>query len=367
MAGNYQGVIDYVDQNPSSGADQQILDTYKRAAQIGLTLEEPIAQADYKKAAPIFESLSNELKDVAPELANHYSVSASLASQANLIISFVLSNDYSLANSVAKTFLATMEASPGQAETFGPAMALANNVVAISDNYAAGNFAEAAQLATAYADTIPATHPLKVEFTKIAGNIKDEGAATAINAEGNAALLAGNYQGVIDYVDQNSSGEIDQQILDTYKKAAETGLTLEQPMSQADYGKAAPIFESISEQLKGVSPEIANYYSTGAALADQANTIITSVLLQDYTQANSAAKTFLATLDTDPGREEEFAPAVALARNTVAISDSYAAGDFAEAAQLAADYAETIPAGHPLKAEFTKIAEDIRGEEATAA
>jgi hypothetical protein len=367
MAGNYQGVIDYVDQNPSSGTDQQILDTYKRAAQIGLTLEQPMSQADYKEAAPIFESLSKELKVVAPELASHYSTGASLANQANFIITSVLSNNYTLANSTAKTFLTTMEANPGLAETFGPAMALANNVVAISDNYAAGNFAEAAQLATAYADTIPATHPLKAEFTKIAGNIKDEGAATAIIAEGNVALLAGDYQGVIDYVDQNSSREIDQQILDTYKKAAEIGLTLGQPMLQAEYDKAAPIFDSLSDQLKGVSPELAYHYSTGAALANQANTIITSVLSNDYTQANSSAKTFLATLDATPGREEEFSPAVALARNTVAISDSYSAGNLAEAAQLAVAYAETIPEAHPLRAEFSKIAENIRSEQATAA
>ncbi len=368
MAGNYQGIIDYVDQNPSSGTDQQILDTYKRAAQIGLTLEEPMAQADYKTAAPIFESLANELNDVAPELAKHYSVSASLASQANLIISFVLSSDYNLANSVAKTFLATMEASPGQAETFGPAMALANNVVAISDSYAAGNFTEAAKRAEDYAETIPADHPLKAEFNKIAENIRGEEVTAALIAEGNAALWASNYDGIIDYMEANPSDDkAVNNVYKTYKQAALHGIDLRQAMDDGDYSKAATAFTSLSTVLKNVVPELASHYSIGATLANQANSIITSVLSSDYTQANSAAKTFLATLDANPGREEEFGSVMPLARNVVAISNSYASGNLVEAAQLAAAYAETIPASDPLKAEFTKIAEDIRGEQATAA
>jgi hypothetical protein len=183
-------------------------------------------------------------------------------------------------------------------------------------------------------------------------------------ADGNAALMAGDYQGVIDYVDQNPAGnEADQKILNTYKEVALLGIELENASAKGDFGKVATLFESMSNKLEGVSPELADHYSAGADHAHQANTIMSAALLGDHPQAVSVANEFLANMDSTEGQwAGTFDSAVEFAGKVVSISDNYNSGNLAHASKIASDYAAVIPEGHPLKAEFTKIAENIAKE-----
>jgi hypothetical protein len=368
MAGNYQGVIDYVNQNPSSGADQQILYTYKRSAEHGLELDKAIAKGDYGEIASKLKLVSEELQLVAPELAKYYKTGTALASEADIIIKSVLSGNYTLANTMSKAFLETIGEHPEFKEKFHLAVDLARYVVDVSNIYSAGNLLDAAKKSEEYAKTLPADE-LKAAFSNIANNIRNEQSGGILITAGNTALMEGNYQGIINYVEATvgPNTKSDQQVIDTYQDAAQIGLKIKAAMKQEDYTTAAILYGFMADKLQPLTPEVADYYRVSEKLANDASSIISSVKSGDYTQATSSAKAFLATLDSNPDRESEFGKVMPLVRNVVAISDSYASGNLIEAAQLAAAYAETLPASDPLKTEFTKIAENIRLEQTTAA
>jgi hypothetical protein len=376
MAGNYQGVIDYVNQNPSSGADQQIMDTYKRAAEHGLELDKAIAKGDYGEIASKLKLISDELQLVAPVLAEYYKTGITLVSEADIIIKSVLSGNYTLANTMAKAFLETIGEHPEFKEKFHLAVDLARYVVDVSNIYSAGSLLEAAEQAEDYAETLP-PGDLKTAFNSIANNIRNEKSAGLLIAAGNSALMEGNYQGIIDY-DEATVGpnaKSDQQVIDTYQDAAQIGLKIEVAMAQEDYATASPLFGFMADKLQPLAPEVADYYRVGEKLVNEASAITNSIQSDDYAGAITAAQSFLKIAADNPHLAEKFGPAVTslfekatiLANKVVEISDQYNVGNYMEAAQLAAAYAETIPTDHPLRVEFNKIAENIRSEQATAA
>ncbi|MEE9302948.1 MAG: hypothetical protein V3U84_04095, partial [Thiotrichaceae bacterium] len=230
MAGNYQGVIDYVNQNPSSGADQQILDTYKQAAEHGLELEQAIAKGDYGEMAAKLKSISDGLKLVAPELSDYFGTGATLATQADIIIDSILSGNYTLAKPMAEGFLKTLGEHPEFTEKFQSIVDLARYVIDVSNLYSEdGNLTAAAEQADEYAGGLPEGE-LKTAFGAIANNIRNEESAGILILAGNTALTAGNYQGILNHITAMTGPNTatDQAVIDAYEDAANIGLKMEQ-------------------------------------------------------------------------------------------------------------------------------------------
>lgn len=383
MAGNYQGVIDYVNQNPSSGADQQILDTYKQAAEHGLELEQAIAKGDYGEIAAKLKSISDGLKLVAPELSNYYGTGATLASQADIIIDSILSGNYTLAKSMAEGFLKTLGEHPEFTEKFQSIVDLARYVIDVSNLYSKdGNLTAAAEQADEYAGRLPEGE-LKTAFGAIANNIRNEESAGILILAGNTALTAGNYQGIITHITAMTGPNTatDQAVIDAYEDSANIGLKMEQALTTANqtlstesYAKAATYFGFLADKLQPFAPEVANDYRVGETLTQTASTITQAVQSGDYPGAIAAAQSYQAILADNPDIGEKFptlsslfGPATNLANHVVLIAEHYNAGNLTGATQLAETYANTLPSGGLKDAFSNIIAEIIKTEDAKAA
>jgi len=364
MDGKYQEVIDFVNQNPSSGADQQILDTYKQAAEHGLELEQAIAKGDYGEIASVLKLMSGDLHLAAPDLAEYYATGATLASEADIIIDAVVAGNYTLANTMAKAFLEDMGKHPEFTEKFHQAVDLARFVVDVSNLAGAGSLTEAAKQADDYAQMLPPGE-LQTAFSNIANNLRNEKSGGILIVAANTALMDGNYQEIINYAQttEGPNSKTDQQVIDTYKDAANIGLKIESAMQQEDYATAAKLFGFMADRLQPLSPEIAGDYKVAQKLALNASAIVSSMRSGDYANAIAAAESFLKIGVDNPVLAEKFGPAVTalfkapttLANKVVEISGHYNAGNYAEAAQLATAYAKTLPPGE-LRTAFSNIA-----------
>jgi sulfopyruvate decarboxylase TPP-binding subunit len=383
MAGNYQGVIDYVNQNPSSGTDQQILDTYKQAAEHGLELEQAIAKGDYGEMAAKLKSIADGLKLVAPDLSDYYGTGVTLATQADIIIDSILSGNYTLAKSMAEGFLKTLGEHPEFTEKLQSIVDLARYVIDVSNLYSEdGNLTAAAEQADEYANGLPEGE-LKTAFGAIANNIRNEESAGILILAGNTALTAGNYQGIINHITAMTGPNTatDQAVVDAYEDAANIGLKMERTLTAANqtlstegYAKAATYFGFLADKLQPFAPEVANDYRVGETLSQTASTITQAVQSGDYPGAIAAAQSYQAILAENPGIGEKFpslsslfGPATNLANHIVLIAEHYNAGNLTEATQLAETYANTLPSGG-LKDAFSDIIPKIfKTEDAKAA